>query len=211
MSNTQSLIEQLYQEEQQRIADEATFSPLDMSVSAPDMAMLTTIAKRFGKDKSLFAREALGQALVDMFSALEPAERKMLAREADELAGSIAAEIAEEQGLAELNLAGTNWVAQDKACVREEKKAEKERAKKQEKAQAMTNETTMSEAAAEQNEEADEADYQANDVTAETPADTLSAEPANDQVSDADDTDNQEQNLAESEQTEAPASIFGTN
>jgi len=211
MSNTQSLIEQLYQEEQQRIADEATFSPLDMSVSAPDMAMLTTIAKRFGKDKSLFAREALGQALVDMFSALEPAERKMLAREADELAGSIAAEIAEEQGLAELNLAGTNWVAQDKACVREEKKAEKERAKKQEKAQAMTNETTMSEAAAEQNEEADEADYQANDMTAETPADTLSAEPANDQVSDADGTDNQEQNLAESEQTEAPASIFGTN
>ncbi len=196
MSNTQSLIEQLYQEEQQRIADEATFSPVDLSISAPDMAMLTTIAKRFGKDKGLFAREALGQALVDMFSALEPAERKMLAKEADELAGSIAAEIAEEQGLSELNLAGTNWVAQDKACVREEKKAEKERAKKLEKAQAMTNETTMSEAAADQDSEDEVEDDAESMMTA--------ADPANEQTSDMNET-------AESQAEPAPASIFGTN
>lgn len=164
MSNTQSLIEQFYQEEQKRMADEASFTPLDLSISAADMAMLSTIARRFGKDKSLFARDALSQALVDMFSALEPAERKMLAKEADELANSISAEIAEEQGLNNIDVLGNNWVAQDKACVKAERKAEKERKEleaklsslntnsesleQQDTTQAdMSNETTMSDAA----------------------------------------------------------------
>lgn len=194
MSNTQSLIEQLYQEEQKRLADEATFTPLDMSVSAADMAMLSTIAKRFGKNKSLFAREALTQALVDMFSALEPAERKMLAKEADELANSISAEIAEEQGLSDFEVTGVNWVGQDKACVREEKKAEKERQKmEQEKAaSSMTAETTMSEAAADQEES--------------EPAPDMKAEPdsANDQPF-------AEQSNDSEDAQEEPTSIFGTN
>lgn len=131
MSKAQSIIEQFYQEEQSRIADEATFSPLDISISGADMAMISTIAKRFSKDKALLAREALGQALQDMFDALEPAERKMLAKDADELAVSIAAEIAEEQGLDKLEVSGTNWVMQDKNCIKAERKAEKEKAKQQ--------------------------------------------------------------------------------
>lgn len=186
MSKAQSLIEQLYQEEQQRLADEAAFTPLDMTVSAADMAMLSTIAKRFAKDKSLFAREALGQALMDMFSALEPAERKMLAKEADELANSISAEIAEEQGLSSFSVNGTNWVAQDKACVREEKKAEKERLlREQQEQKNVTAETTMSEAA---------------EAVQETPAETEEVE-----MTEAEST---EQETAAEE--EAPTSIFGT-
>ena len=132
MSKAQSIIEQFYQEEQSRLADEATFSPLDISISSADMAMISTIAKRFNKDKALLAREALGQALQDMFGALDPVERKMLAKDADELGVSIAAEIAEEQGLDKLEVSGGNWVMHDKNCVKAERKAEKEKAKQQE-------------------------------------------------------------------------------
>jgi len=132
MSKAQSIIEKFYQEEQSRLADEATFNSLDVTISSADMAMISIIAKRFSKDKSLLAREALRQALQAMFRALDPVERKMLAKDADELGVSIAAEIAEEQGLEKLDVSGVNWVLQDKNCVKEEKKADKERAKQQE-------------------------------------------------------------------------------
>ena len=132
MSKAQSIIQQFYQEEQSRLADEATFSPMDISISSADMAMISTIAKRFNKDKALLAREALGQAIQDMFGALDPVERKMLAKDADELGVSIAAEIAEEQGLDKLEVSGSNWVMQDKNCIKAERKAEKEKAKQQE-------------------------------------------------------------------------------
>ncbi|MCP5326431.1 MAG: hypothetical protein H7A09_08945 [Oceanospirillaceae bacterium] len=129
MSNTKSLIEQFYQEEQQRRASEATFTSLDLLISAADMAMLSTISRRFNRNKEQFARDALSNALIDMFSALEPGERKMIAKEADELANSIAAEIAEEQGLKKFDVTGTNWVNQDKTCVREERKMTKQSSK----------------------------------------------------------------------------------
>lgn len=134
MSKAQTLIEQFYQEEMERKAQEATFTPLDITVSSADMAVISTISKRFNKDKNLLVREAVSQALLDMFSALEPVERKMLAKESDELAKSIAAEIAEEQGLDQLEVSGTNWIQQDKNCVKEERKAEKEKALQQEQA-----------------------------------------------------------------------------
>lgn len=131
MSKAQSLIEQFYLEEQERIAQESTFTPIDVSVSSADMAMINTISKRFNRDKNQLVREALSQAILDMFSALEPVERKMLAKDADELANSIAAEIAEEQGLDSLEVTGTNWVQQDKQCIKDERKAEKEQQKQQ--------------------------------------------------------------------------------
>lgn len=125
MSKAQSLIEQFYQEEQELKAQEATFTPLDLSVSSADMAMINIISKRFNKDKQVLVREALSQALIDMFNALEPVERKMLSKEADEMANSIAQEIAEEQGLDQLEVTGTNWAQQDKQAAKDEKKAEK--------------------------------------------------------------------------------------
>ncbi|MGR6874258.1 hypothetical protein ACU6U9_18565 [Pseudomonas sp. HK3] len=131
MSKAQSLIEQFYLEEQARIAQESTFTPIDVSVSSADMAMINTISKRFNKGKNQLVREALSQAILDMFSALDPVERKMLAKDADELSNSIAAEIAEEQGLDSLEVTGTNWVQQDKQCIKDERKAEKEQQKQQ--------------------------------------------------------------------------------
>lgn len=125
MSKAQSLIEQFYLEEQERQAAEASFTPVDLTISSGDLAMLSTIAKRFNKDKGVLVREILSQALIDTFLALEPVERKMLAKEADELAMSIATEIAEEQGLNEVETSGTNWTQQEKAIVKEERKAEK--------------------------------------------------------------------------------------
>jgi hypothetical protein len=95
------------------------------------MALISTISKRFSKDKSVLVREAVSQALLDMFSALEPIERKILAKDADELAKGIAAEIAEEQSIDGLEVSGINWVQQDKNCIKEERKAEKEKAMQQ--------------------------------------------------------------------------------
>lgn len=150
MSKAQSLIEQFYLEEQERQAKEATFTPVDISVSSADMAVINTISKRFNKDKGVLVREALSQALIDMFSALEPVERKMLAKEADEQAKSIAAEIAEEQGLDHLEVSGTNWVQQDKLCVKAEKQAAKKEA---ELAKQAATQTTNHEAIEEEVEE----------------------------------------------------------
>ena len=187
MSKAQSIIEQFYQEEQARLSDEATFSPLDMSISSADMALISTIAKRFNKDRSLLAREALSQALLDMFSALDPVERKMLAKESDELASSIAAEIAEDQGLSNLEVSGANWVAQDKNCVKAERKAEKERekAKPQQIAQQQSPETqapqTDSTIESTQQAEEIEAEPMEDDVTNEFDASveaTVESEPA---------------------------------
>jgi hypothetical protein len=131
MSKAQTLIEQFYQEEIARKAEEATFTPLDITVSSADMALISTISKRFSKDKNLLVREAVSQALLDMFSALEPIERKILAKDADELAKAITAEIAEDQGLSSLDVSGANWVQQDKNCVKDERKAEKVKAMQQ--------------------------------------------------------------------------------
>jgi hypothetical protein len=131
MSKAQTLIEQFYQEEIARKTEEATFTPLEITVSSADMALISTISKRFNKDKSLLVREAVSQALLDMFSALEPIERKILAKDADELAKGIAAEIAEDQGIPSLEVSGTNWIQQDKNCVKEDRKADKEKAMQQ--------------------------------------------------------------------------------
>lgn len=193
MSNTQSLIEQFYEEEKQRLADEASFTPLDLSIDASDMAVLTTIARRFGKDKLMFAREALSQALVDMFSVLDPAERKMLAKEADELANSIAGEMAEEQGLGSIDVTGKNWVNQDKACVKAERKAEKEKKDMEAKLKQFDLKEAIS---SEQKESTPEKTD--NTISKETPAPTKNSEIVN---SNEDMTENESM----------PSSIFGTN
>ena len=177
MSKAQSIIEQFYQEEQARLSDEATFSPLDMSMSSADMALISTIAKRFNKDKALLAREALSHALQDMFSALEPIERKMLAKESDELANSIATEIAEDLGMARLDVSGTNWVTQDKNCIKAERKAEKEKAKQEAAAQKTPTveavESELDEEPAEMTEElVSEEVMEPTEASNEEPADT---------------------------------------
>ncbi|NVK36391.1 MAG: hypothetical protein HWE18_00580 [Gammaproteobacteria bacterium] len=171
MSKAQSLIEQFYLEEQERIAQESTFTPIDVSVSSADMAMINTISKRFNKDKNQLVREALSQAIVDMFSALEPVERKMLAKDADELANSIAAEIAEEQGLSTLEVTGVNWVAQDKQCIKDERKAEKEQQKQQE----MLAQKILAEQEEAAEETADEMTNEAEEVTSVEETDSQDA------------------------------------
>ena len=193
MSKAQSLIEQFYLEEQERQAKEATFTPVDISVSSADMAVINTISKRFNKDKGVLVREALSQALIDMFSALEPVERKMLAKEADEQAKSIAAEIAEEQGLDHLEVSGTNWVQQDKLCVKAEKQAAKKEAELAKQAAPQT-----------MNQEAEE--------EVEEESSTLAAESANEEMSQDNSSpfqsDSSEQPEFESEKESETNSIF---
>lgn len=163
MSKAQTLIEQFYQEEIERKQQEATFTPLDITVSSSDMAVISSISKRFNKDKNLLVREALSQALLDMFGALDPVERKMLAKDSDELAKSIAAEIAEEQGLESLEVSGTNWVQQDKNCVKEERKAEKAKAEQQQKAAQTVLATEEPSEASSEEPSVEETSIEAND------------------------------------------------
>ncbi len=194
MSKAQSIIEQFYQEEQARLSDEATFSPLDISISSADMALISTIAKRFNKDRSLLAREALSHALLDMFSAIDPVERKILAKESDELASSIATEVAEDQGLPKLEVSGTNWVAQDKNCVKAERKAEKEKLKSQ-----AINHQESPEVESEPVTFTEEPSQQTEEVEIEAGLDT--EEPVSELTTAQDNSD-------ESVATESPESIF---
>ena len=189
MSKAQSLIEQFYQEEQERLAQESTFTPLDVSVSSSDMAMINTISKRFNKDKGVLVREALSQAIVDMFSALEPVERKMLAKDADELANSIAAEIAEEQGLSSVEETGINWVAQDKQCVKDERKAEKEQQKQQEELA----EKILAEIEEKQDETAPQESSTSEDLMAQTESEKANDSPFSSEPQAETETDSEEQ------------------
>lgn len=189
MSKAQSLIEQFYQEEQERLAQESTFTPIDVSVSSADMAMINTISKRFNKDKGVLVREALSQAIVDMFSALEPVERKMLAKDADELANSIAAEIAEEQGLSSVEETGINWVAQDKQCLKDERKAEKEQQKQQEELA----EKILAEIEEKQDETAPQESSTSEDLMAQTESEEANDAPFSSEPQAEAETDSEEQ------------------
>lgn len=124
-TRTLSIIDSLYQKEEERKAQESTFTPVNVSLKASDVAMLSTIAKRFNQSRDMLSRDALSQAIRDMFSTLKPDERKLLAREADELTNSLAAEIAQENGF-EYSDKDSTWVTEDRACVKAEKKLAKE-------------------------------------------------------------------------------------
>lgn len=125
LTNTQALIDLYYTQEKAKKEQALTRASLNLQLDANDLAMLSTIAKRFGKSRTELAKDVLSHALIDLLTQIEPGERKLIARDADEMGLSMAREIAEENGVKEIEHKTQVWTGHDRAIS----KAEKKRAK----------------------------------------------------------------------------------
>ncbi|MFQ3171886.1 MAG: hypothetical protein ACI9DG_001924 [Oleispira sp.] len=126
LTNTQALIDRYYNEEKTKKAQALTRASLNLQLDANDLAMLNTIAKRFGKSRDDLAKDVLSHALIDLLTQLEPGERKLIARDADEMGASMAHEIAEENGLKDVEHKPNIWTGHERNIAKAEKKQAKE-------------------------------------------------------------------------------------
>jgi len=131
-TSTQSLIDRYYEEEKAKREMEQTLASVTTRLDASDLAMLSIIAKRFRKSREEVAQEVLSSALVDLFARVDASERKLMARDADEAAKSIANEIAEENGVHSIEFKGGAWGNHDRTVT----KLERKKAKQDEEAEA---------------------------------------------------------------------------
>ena len=182
LTNTQALIDRYYTEEKAKKEQALTRASLNIQLDANDLAMLNIIAKRFDKARDELAKDILSNALIDLLTQLEPGERKLIARDADEMGSSMAREIAEENGLKDIDHKPNVWTGHERNIARAEKKRAKEleeARKAAKKAQASadfseevaaSNESTPQEVTQQQTAEATEAS------TAEAPAQELDSQ-----------------------------------
>jgi hypothetical protein len=126
LTNTQALIDRYYTEEKAKKEQALTRATLNLQLDANDLAMLSTIAKRFGKSRDELAKDVLSNALIDLLTQLEPGERKLIARDADEMGTSMSREIAEENGLKDVEHKPNIWTGHERNIARAEKKRAKE-------------------------------------------------------------------------------------
>lgn len=126
LTNTQALIDRYYTEEKAKKAQALTRATLNLQLDANDLAMLSTIAKRFGKSRDELAKDVLSNALIDLLTQLDPSERKLIARDADEMGGSMAREIADENGVKDIDHKPNVWTTHDRTITKIEKKRAKE-------------------------------------------------------------------------------------
>ena len=124
-TSTQSLVDRYYEEEKAKREREQTLAAFTMRLDANDLAMLNVIARRFRKNRDEIAQEVLSNALIDLFARLDSGERKLLARDADEAARSIADEIAEENGIRSVEVKTGVWANHDRQITKIERKKAK--------------------------------------------------------------------------------------
>ena len=159
-TQTHALIGKYYEEERELREKELSLAELKLRLDANDLAMLGMIARRFRKGRDDVAQEVLSSALLDLFSCIDAAERKLMARDADDAAKSIADNIAEENGVRDVEFRTGYWTQQDRQITKIEKqreKAAKQAEKEAEKAAAQATQkeaaTTMTDAAENQSSE----------------------------------------------------------
>lgn len=132
ITSTQSLMDRYYEEEKAQQERELTLAALNVHLDASDLAMLNVISKRFRKTRDEVAQELLSNALIDLFSRLETGERKLLARDADDAARSIAEDIAEDNGVRNVEIKTGVWANHERQFTKLERKLAKLAAQEEE-------------------------------------------------------------------------------
>lgn len=139
---TQSLLDRYIDEEKALQERQQSLAALTVHLDANDLAMLNTISKRFNKNRAEVAEELLANALIDIFTRFESGERKLLARDADEMARSLANDIAEDNGLREIAVKTTVWAGHDREATKIERKLAREQANQQQEQELDTNDNS---------------------------------------------------------------------
>lgn len=122
---THSLMDRYYEEEREQREREMSLAELSLKLDANDLAFLSMIARRFRKGREDVAQEVLSNALLDLFARVEPGERKLMARDADEAAKNNAESIAEENGVRDVEFRSGYWAQQERQITKLEKQREK--------------------------------------------------------------------------------------
>lgn len=205
---THSLIDRYYEEERSQREKEQSLAELSLKLDANDLAMLGMIARRFRKTRDDVAQEVLSSALVDLFSRIDASERKLMARDADESARSIADSIAEENGVRDVEFRSGYWAQQDRAIAKIEKQREKamkqaEKLAEQEKLAAQKASAAAAKAPVSAEDRADEQDMQ-EDTTHYPETSAIEKAPAalETQVDAANEQEKAEQEVAEQKMAE---------
>ena len=123
-TQTHALIGKYYEEEREQREKELSLAELKLRLDANDLAMLGMIARRFRKGRDDVAQEVLSSALLDLFSCIDATERKLMARDADDAAKSIADSIAEENGVRDVEFRTGYWAQQDRQIAKVDKQRE---------------------------------------------------------------------------------------
>lgn len=182
LTNTQALIDRYYTEEKAKKAQALTRASLNLQLDANDLAMLSTIAKRFGKSRDDLAKDVLSHALIDLLTQLEPGERKLIARDADEMGNSMAREIAEENGIKDIDHKPNVWTGHERAIAKAEKKRAKELEEAKKAEQQARASANLSEEAMASSEVSESNDLENSDETQTSEQSTIEqdmAEPEN--------------------------------
>lgn len=125
ITQTHALIGKYYEEEREQREKELSLAELKLRLDANDLAMLGVIARRFRKSRDEVAQEVLSSALLDLFSCIDAPERKLMARDTDDAAKSIAGNIAEDNGVHNVEFRTGYWTQQDRQISKLEKQREK--------------------------------------------------------------------------------------
>ena len=170
LNGTQSLIQKYYEEEQQRAIREKSMAEIRLKLPVSDLAMLNMIARRFNKTRDDLSSDVMASALLDIFSRLESGERKLLARDADESSRKLAADIAEENGVNEVDSRPGFWANQEKLITKEEKRrarlAEKQRMNDESDGDDLDENRTTDQETTDQNSEVADVDMEISEVKA---------------------------------------------
>ena len=201
-TSTQSLVDRYYEEEKAKREREQTLAAFTMRLDANDLAMLNVIARRFRKNRDEIAQEVLSNALIDLFARLDAGERKLLARDADEAARSLADEIAEENGIHSVEIKTGVWANHDRQIT----KIERKKAKMQESGNRAQNNST-------DNDDSD-ADDEAAQADAQTSNQPMTAQndstPAESMTTEQESSDQSAEETVEQKEENQPMSMFGS-
>lgn len=103
------IIEEFYEHEAESSESRAVRAPVTLRVDQPSLAMLQSLADRFGTTRSSLGCELLESAVQHAFQMLNDADRRTVGAAADDLHRKMIEDV-NKSGKGRLGLAGGYWV-----------------------------------------------------------------------------------------------------